>query len=54
MKDETEAALRMMQTGNAMGEGGIATEMLEALGDFGIKIMREIANTIYSTGRLTD
>ncbi|XP_076036015.1 uncharacterized protein LOC143021975 [Oratosquilla oratoria] len=35
-------------------EDEMTTEMFEALGDFGIKIITEIANKVYGTGDLTE
>ena len=53
MKEEVQAALQKMKAGKAVGDDGIAVEMLKALGDFAIEKITEIANIIYGNGEVT-
>ena len=39
-----------MKTGKALGPDGIATEMIEALEEFGVDILYDLLNEIYNTG----
>ncbi|XP_076066179.1 uncharacterized protein LOC143039815 [Oratosquilla oratoria] len=50
MEDEIKTALSKMAKGKTIRKDGMATEMFEALGDFGIKIMTDITNKVYGTG----
>ena len=54
MKEEIRAAMNKMKKGKAIGKGGIAVEMLEALGEKGIESIKDIANKIYNTGILPE
>ncbi|XP_076066175.1 uncharacterized protein LOC143039812 [Oratosquilla oratoria] len=54
MEDGIKATQSEMTKGKAIGEDGMTTEIFEALGDFGIKIMTEIANKVYGIGELTE
>ena len=47
---EVEEAMKAMRPGKAVGEDGIATEMLEVLGEWGVDMVTKIANCIYNTG----
>ena len=51
---EVSAALKEMANGKAAGEDGIAVEMLSVLGEWGVELVTEIANSIYETGRLPE
>ena len=50
LRSEVEAALREMKKGKAMGEDGIAVEMLLILGEFGINLLTNHLNRIYDKG----
>ena len=50
LQSEVEAALKVMRPGKAVGEDGIAVEMLEVLGEWGVEVVTKIANCIYDTG----
>ena len=54
MQSEVEEALRAMRPGKAVGEDGIAVEMLGVLGEWGAEVVTEIANSIYNTGQIPD
>ena len=54
LQSEVEAAMKAMKAGKAVGEDGIAVEMLEVLGEWGVEVVSEIANCIYDTGRIPD
>ena len=49
LRSEVEAALIEMKKGKAMGEDGIAVEMLLILGAFGITLLTNHLNRIYMT-----
>ncbi|GFS22699.1 craniofacial development protein 2-like [Elysia marginata] len=51
---EVEHALRKMKNGKAPGLDNISTEILKALGDFGIVKLPEIFNHIYDSGHLPE
>ena len=53
MEEKVQAALEKMKAGKAVGDDGIAVEMLKALGDFAIEKITEIANIIYDNGEVT-
>ena len=40
-----------MKDGKAIGEDGVAVEMIEALGGGGCEVMAQQANKIYDTGQ---
>ena len=50
LKDEIKSAIKQMKTGKALGPDGIATEMIEALEEFGVDILYDLLNEIYNTG----
>ena len=50
LKDEIRSTIKQMKTGNALGPDGIATEMIEALEEFGVNILYDLLNEIYDTG----
>ena len=51
-KYEVEAAVKQMKKGKAIGEDGVAVEMVEALGDWGSDVVVQLANRIYDTGHI--
>ena len=51
-KSEVEAAIKQMKQGKAMGEDGVAVEMVEALGAWGCDVVVQLANKIYDTGQI--
>ena len=54
MKTEVEKALNSMKTGKACGIDNISTEMLQALGDFGVNILTELCNRMYETAYIPE
>ena len=54
MKEEIRAAVNKMKKGKAIGKNGIAVEMMEALGEKGLEIIKDIANKIYFAGILPE
>lgn len=55
MQSEVKEALKATRPGKAIGEDGIATEILEVFGEWGVMVVvAKIANCIYDTGRLPD
>ena len=51
-KYEVEMAIRQMKHGRAIGEDGVAVEMLEAMEWWGIDKVTDLSNMIYSTGEI--
>ena len=51
MESEVAYGLKCMSRGKAAGPDGLMVEMFEALGDFGIKRITQLANKIYDEGR---
>ena len=52
MKSEIENVIKEMKCGKASGNDDIATEMIKALDDEGIKKIKELCNLVYDTGYL--
>ena len=52
MKSEIENVIKEMKYGKTSGNGYIATEMINALHDEGIKKITELFNLFYDTGYL--
>ena len=52
LEDEVESAVKEMKKGKAVGDDGIAIEMIQALGDMGTKILTKQLNKIYEAGKL--
>ena len=52
MKSEIENVIKEMNCGKACGNDDIATEMIKALDDEGIKKITELCNLVYDTGYL--
>ena len=52
MKSEIENVIKEMKCGKASGNDDIATEMIKALDDEGIKKITELCNLVYDTGYL--
>ena len=50
MNEEVRLAVKSMKKGKAVGEDGVALEMIIALGDFGIEELTKLFNRIYNTG----
>ncbi len=50
MKAEVQAALKKIKKGKAKGDDGIAGEMLEALDEYGVDLLTEIARQVYENG----
>ena len=46
LEEEIRAAIGKMKRGKSIGGDGVAVEMIEALGDFGVEKIAEIANQI--------
>ena len=53
-EDEVEKAMRRMKGGKAVGEDGVAIEMLRALDRFSIEKITSIANGIYKRGEISE
>src|SRR5215469_13381289 len=53
LKEEVEDAMNKMKFGKAVGNDGIALEMLKALGNFAVEKITTLANKIYESGELT-
>ncbi|GFR73937.1 retrovirus-related Pol polyprotein from type-1 retrotransposable element R2, partial [Elysia marginata] len=51
---EVAEALKLMKSGKACGIDGINTEMLKALGDFGIEVLTNLCNCMYSTAYIPE
>ena len=51
-RSEVEAAVKQMKRGKAVGEDGVAVEMVEALGGWGSDVVMHLANNIYETGQI--
>lgn len=49
MEEEVRFTLKKMKTGKAIGADGVATEIVTALEDFGIKKVTKLLNKIYHT-----
>ena len=49
LKSEVESALTDMRTGKAAGIDNVTTEMLQALGNFGIEVLTDLLNSMYET-----
>jgi hypothetical protein len=54
MRAEIEKALKQMKTGKACGIDNISTEMLKALGEFGLTVLTNICNKIYETAYIPE
>ena len=52
MKSEVEDALRAMKRGKAVGEDGIAIEMIEVMEEWGVEVITRLVNSIYDTGQI--
>ena len=50
MQDEIRAAIKAMIKGKAAGEDGIVIEMIEAIDEFRIRKIADLANRIYESG----
>src|SRR5215469_2235239 len=53
LKEEVEDAMNKIKFGMALGNDGIALEMLKALGNFAVEKITTLANKIYESGELT-
>lgn len=54
IRQEVENAIRQMKRGKAVGDDGVAVEMLEALGEFGVDVLTSLANKIYDREEIVD
>ena len=54
LHSEIRQAMKNMKKGKAVGEDGVAIEMLEALGDYAKDIITRLANRIYENGDFTE
>ena len=52
LQEEFKNAIRKSRIGKAPGEDGITTEMIKAIGQFGIEKLSELYNNIYGTGHI--
>ena len=52
MMSEIENVIKEMKCGKASGNDDIATEMIKALDDEGVKEITELCNLVYDTGYL--
>ncbi|GFO00874.1 RNA-directed DNA polymerase from mobile element jockey-like [Plakobranchus ocellatus] len=52
LEEEIQMALKKMKKGKAAGPDDIPSEMLTALGEFGIKEVIKLLNTIHATGEI--
>ena len=50
-RSEVERAIKQIEVGKAIGEDGVAVEMIEALGEWGCEVVAQLANKIYDTGQ---
>src|SRR5215469_576495 len=53
LKKDVEDSMNKMKFGMAVGNNGIALEMLKALGNFAVEKITTLANKIYESGELT-
>ena len=51
-RSEVEAAIKQMKDGKAIGEDGVAVEMVEAVGQWGSEVVTRLANKMYDTGQI--
>ena len=51
-RNEVEAAVKQMKREKAIGEDGVAVEMVEALSGWGSYVVMHLANNIYETGQI--
>ena len=51
-RSEVEAAMKQMKKGKAIGEDGVAIEMVKALEEWACDLVVELANRIYDTGEI--
>ncbi|GFS27514.1 RNA-directed DNA polymerase from mobile element jockey-like, partial [Elysia marginata] len=54
LASEVAEALKHMKSGKACGIDGINMEMLKALGDFGIEVLTNLCNCMYSTAYIPE
>ena len=54
LHSEIRHAMKSMKKGKAVGEDGLAIEMLEALRDYSMDILTKLANKIYENGDITE
>ena len=54
LKHEVECALGSMKKGKAVGEDGVALEMILALGEFGVDELTKLFNKIYASGKIIE
>ena len=54
LRREVEKVVNSMKWRKAEGSDGVVVEMVEAAGEFGIRKITDLANTIYSTGQVPD
>ena len=52
LKSEVKCAMRSMKKGKAVGEDGVALEMILALGEFGVNELTKLFNKIYASGNI--
>lgn len=52
LEEEVQRILKRMKKGKAAGPDYIPSEMLTALGEFGIKEVTKLLNTIHATGEI--
>ena len=52
LQQEVRSAIESMKKGKAVGEDGIALEMIIAMGDYGRKELAKLFNKIYETGNV--
>ena len=53
LKEEVEDAMNEMKFGKAVGNDGIALEILKVLGNFAVEKITSLANKIYESGELS-
>ena len=53
LEDVVQKALKEMKRDKAERSDGVAAEMLEAAGEFGIRRVTKLANRIHDTGEIT-
>ena len=54
LKSEVECAMRGMKKGKAVGEDGVALEMILTLGEFGVIELTKLFNKIYTSGNVVE
>ena len=54
LETEIRAAVKKMKRRKAAGPDGIVIEMMDALKDFGVELLTDIANDVYDSGEIPE